>query len=75
MLISDNVVGSLIFYGLSFSASLDGLIFLPWMVYRVCCKNLKNVSREADEYNRDMRSANPMYENNILNLGGVNSIL
>ena len=75
MLISDNIIGALVFYGFSLSASLDGLVFLPWIVYRVCCKNLKTVARDADDYNRDMREVNPMYQSNILNIGGVNSVL
>ena len=35
MLLVDNIVGALIFYGFSLSTSLDGLIFFPWILYRV----------------------------------------
>ena len=76
MLLVDNIVGGLIFYGFSLSASLDGLIFLPWIIYRVGCKYMKVVTRDQQSYIREQREGgNPFNEGNILNINGLNTIL
>lgn len=46
-LLSDNVFAALFFYGLSINASLDSLLVMPFMMYRVCCKSIKSIYKDG----------------------------
>ena len=40
-LLKDNTVASVICYSLCLNCSVDGLLYLPFLWYKVCCKLLK----------------------------------
>ena len=45
-LLNDNVPVSMFFYGLALNSSLDGLLVLPFIMYRVCCKSIKKIYKD-----------------------------
>ena len=45
-LLTDEITSTLFMYGLSLNCSLDGLIFLPFIFYRVVLKALKQMYRD-----------------------------
>ena len=60
-MIIDNLTGSLICYGISLNCSLDALIFLPLIIYRMLTKVVKQLYRNPDV-------SDALYQNNELNL-------
>tara|TARA_B110000285_G_C14489040_1_gene323053 strand:+ start:34 stop:456 length:423 start_codon:yes stop_codon:yes gene_type:complete len=73
-LLKDETVSCLFVYGLSLNCSLDGLIFFPFIFYRVIIKALKQMYRDNGN-NNEGRPLEQLYANNDLDLNMMQAFL
>jgi len=67
-MLKDNTIGALVAYGFALNTSLDASLFWMYIMYRVCCKLLKQLYKERGIYVKHGEQAESLYQENHLDI-------